>query len=326
MAFNIDMTSIAPEASALPTVSDRDLVGYGPITPDPRWPNNARIAVSFVLNYEEGGENTVRNGDRGSEVFLNETPGGMSRSVIDPNMETQYEYGSRSGVYRILRLFKKFNYKLTSYIVGRAAELNPTAIQAIEQDGHELCSHGYRWVDYNSIPEEIERSHTELAINAIKNASKQKTIPVGWYQGRISPQTRQIVINEYKRLGHELLYDSDAYNDDLPYFVNDGTGNLHLVIPYTLDQNDMKFCVPPGFSSPDGYTQYLIDAFDTLYEEGGKMMTIGLHCRLIGKPGRIKGLERFLEHISKKEGVWVTRREDIARHWWREFGNGQKGN
>ncbi|KAH6566478.1 hypothetical protein BASA62_006663 [Batrachochytrium salamandrivorans] len=301
---------------------ERDVGGYGMEPPHPRWPNGAALAINFVVNYEEGGENSVLNGDSASEVFLNETPGGAPKQgARDMNMETQYEYGSRCGVWRILRMFKKHQFKFTCYAVGRAVELNPVVIQTMEKAGHEIASHNYRWIDYQAVDETTEREHIRASILAIRNASTTGRAPVGWYTGRIGPNSRNLVLEEYKKLGLELLYDSDAYNDDLPYWVK-AQGEGHLVIPYTLDQNDMKFCVPPGFSSPDGYFTYLKNTFDVLYQEGKdsedprpKFMSVGLHCRIVGKPGRAAALAKFLDYVSQHNDVWVCTREEVARHW-----------
>ncbi|KAJ3333754.1 hypothetical protein HDU76_004250 [Blyttiomyces sp. JEL0837] len=250
--------------------------------------------------YEEGGENSPWNPeDTHSELFLNESPPKEARTVRDMNMETMYEYGSRVGV---------------------AVEHNPEAIKAMAAEGHEIASHNYRWIDYNNLEEETERKHVHLAIQAIKNACGKA--PVGWYTGRISCKSRQVVVEEYAKLGLPLLYDSDAYNDELPYFVEGGPQGKHLVIPYTLDANDMKFCVPPGFTSPDGFFLYLKNTFDILYAEGKtepKFMNVGLHCRLVGKPGRAAALKQFLDYVSTFEGVWVCTREEMARHWRKEF-------
>ncbi|KAJ3102284.1 hypothetical protein HDU97_000641 [Phlyctochytrium planicorne] len=266
---------------------------YGEHPPNPNWPNGARIAICFVVNYEEGGENTPDNGDAGSEVYLNETPGGVPKKGRDMNMETQYEYGSRVGVWRILRMFAEKSWKFTCYAVGRAVELNPEPIKAMTKAGHEIASHNYRWIDYMTLDEETEREHVRKCVAAIKDASGKP--PRGWYTGRVSPNSRQIVLEEYEKMGLELLYDCDAYNDELPYFLRDGKKE-HLVIPYTLDINDMKFAVAPGFSAVDGYSQYLKYTFDVLYKEGGKFMNVGLHCRIVGKPGRAHGLQEFMDH------------------------------
>ena len=260
----------------------RDFVGYGGNPPDPQWPGEARIAISFVLNYEEGGENTVLNGDAGSETYLHETPGGAARiGQRDLNVETVYEYGARAGFWRIMDMFRERNMNFTCYGVGLALEKNPAAARAMVEAGHEVASHGYRWIDYSAVPEEVERAHIRQAIKAIEQTCGVR--PVGWYTGRISANTRRLVVEE-----GGFLYESDAYNDDLPYWV-EVAGKPQLIIPYTLDNNDMKFCVPPGFSAPSGFYEYLKDAFDVLYHEGRrapKMMSVGLHCRLAGRPGR----------------------------------------
>jgi putative urate catabolism protein len=298
----------------------RDLIGYGDTPPDPHWPNGAKLAVQFVLNYEEGGENTVLNGDPGSEIYLTEVPGGQPvMGARDLSTESQYEYGSRVGVWRILRLFAERKIEFTCYGVGLALERNPAVAKAMHAAGHEIASHGYRWINYRDVPEEIEREHMRKAIAAIERLTGQR--PLGWYTGRISPQTRKLVAED-----GGFLYDSDAYNDDLPYWV-EIAGKGHLVIPYTLDNNDMKFSVPPGFTSGDGWFNYLKDAFDVLHKEGQRhprMMSIGLHCRLAGRPGRFAALERFVDYVQSHTDVWICKRVDIAKHWrqvhpWRGF-------
>jgi putative urate catabolism protein len=290
---------------------DRNLIGYGAHPPDPQWPGGARIAVSFVLNYEEGGENTVLNGDPASETFLSETPGGTPLvGARDLSTESIYEYGSRAGFWRILRLFEERNLHFTSWAVGRALEQNPAAGKAMAEAGHEVASHGWRWINYKDFTLAQELEHMTLAVNAI-TASAGKP-PVGWYTGRLGAHTLEAVV---KHGG--FLYSSDAYNDDLPYWVAVG-GTPHLIIPYTLEVNDMKFSVPPGFSAGDGWLQAMKDAFDLLYAEGGrspKMMSIGLHCRLAGRPSRAATLVRFLDHVASRRNVWVATREQIARHW-----------
>jgi putative urate catabolism protein len=289
----------------------RDLIGYGATPPDPQWPGDARIAVSFVLNYEEGGENTVLNGDAGSEVYLTETPGGQPFvGARDLSTETIYEYGSRAGFWRIMRLFAKRGIHFTSWAVGRALELNPAAGQAMIASGHEVASHGYRWINYRDMAVEEEREHLRQAVQAIERACGKR--PVGWYTGRLSANTLRLVVED-----GGFLYSSDSYADDLPYWVRVGAAP-HLVIPYTLEVNDMKFAVAPGFTSGDAWFAYMRDAFDVLYEEGAaapKMMSIGLHCRLAGRPGRAAALARFMDHVLSHDRVWVARREDIARHW-----------
>ncbi|KXS11232.1 carbohydrate esterase family 4 protein [Gonapodya prolifera JEL478] len=300
----------------------RNLVGYGSNPPDPKWPGGAKVAISFVLNYEEGGENTVVNGDKGSEVFLNETPGGASRvGTRDPNMETQYEYGSRAGVWRVANIFAKRNFKFTVYAVGRAVELNPTVITALHNAGHDIASHNHRWIDYAAVPPAEMRAHVKACVEAIKSATGQN--PKGWYTGRIGPDSRREVVKALKEMGIKLEWESDTYNDDLPYWswdFEDITGEPLLILPYTLDANDMKFCVPPGFSSPDGFEQYIKDAIDQLLEEGRdghpKMLSVGLHCRLAGRPGRAPALGRILDYVkSLGPDVWVATRSEIADHW-----------
>jgi len=261
---------------------DRDLFGYGPTPPDPQWPGEARIAVSFVLNYEEGGENTILNGDAASEVFLTETPGGTPiQGGRDLSTESMYEYGSRAGFWRILRLFEERKMRFTSWAVGRALELNPIAGKAMAAAGHEVASHGWRWINYKDFTLEQELLHIQRAAKAIADTAGKP--PVGWYTGRFGMNTLSAVI---KHGG--FLYSSDSYADELPYWVSvDETP--HLIIPYTLEVNDMKFAVAPGYTAGDGWFQAMKDSFDVLYAEGSsspKMMSIGLHCRLAGRPSR----------------------------------------
>ena len=289
----------------------RDFVGYGANPPDPQWPNNARIAVQFVVNYEEGGEHNILDGDPHSEVFLLETPGAKpidgARNI---NSETLFEYGSRAGFWRLMRLFDDRGLNFTCYAVGMAIEKNPGAAIAMHQAGHELASHGWRWIDYQHADEATERAHLARTIEVHERIIGER--PLGWYIGRGSPITRRLVVED-----GGFLYDSDAYNDDLPYWVTVGD-KPHLVIPYTLDNNDMKFAVPPGFTSGEGFFCYLKDAFDVLYAEGDtapKMMSIGLHCRLAGRPGRAAALARFMDYVLDHDRVWVCRRIDIAKHW-----------
>lgn len=289
----------------------RDLIGYGRTPPHAAWPNDARLAVQFVVNYEEGGENTVLNGDHRSEVFLNETPGGLPiRGRRNVSMDSMYEYGSRVGFWRLMRLFEERGLRFTSYAVGLALELNPDAALAMKEAGHEIASHGWRWIDYQHVPEDVERAHLDKVLELHDRLLGEQ--PVGWYTGRTSPISRHLIVEN-----GGFLYDSDAYNDELPYWVS-VAGTDHLVIPYTLDQNDMKFAVPPGFTDTDAFFRYLKDSFDVLYAEGDaapKMMNIGLHCRLAGKPGRAAALARFMDYVLEHDRVWVARREDIARHW-----------
>ncbi|WP_431271049.1 allantoinase PuuE [Dankookia sp. P2] len=299
------MTILAAE-----TEHPRDFLGYGPTPPDPKWPGGARLALSFVLNYEEGAENTVLNGDAGSEQYLHEVPGGPSRPERDLSTETHLDYGARAGVWRILRLFKERDLPLTIYGVGRALELNPTVARAFAEAGHEIASHGWRWIDYRQVPEAVERAEIARCVETIARTTGQK--PVGWYTGRISLRTRRLVAEH-----GGFLYDSDSYADDLPYYVR-CAGKPLLVVPYTLDNNDMKFAVPPGFTAGDGFTRHLTDSFDFLLREGAKapkMMSVGLHCRIAGRPARAAALERFLDHVARHRDVWVCRRAEIARHW-----------
>ncbi len=292
---------------------DRDLVGYGATPPDPEWPDKARIAVSFVLNYEEGGERCVLHGDSESEAFLSEIVGAQPLTgVRHMSMESIYEYGSRAGVWRLLRLFDKYDIPLTIFAVAMALERHPEVARAVVAAGHEICSHGYRWIDYQYMDEDEERAHIQKAIEIITRLTGER--PLGWYTGRTGPNTRRLVAEE-----GGFLYDSDAYDDDLPYWTT-VEGRAQLIIPYTLDTNDMRFATSQGFNCGDQFFTYLKDAFDTLYAEGAetpKMMSIGLHCRLIGRPARIAALERFLSYVRQHEAVWLCRRVDIARHWRR---------
>ncbi|MBV1811813.1 Chitin deacetylase 1 [Pseudomonas viridiflava] len=294
----------------------RDLIGYGNNPPHPRWPGNARIALSFVLNYEEGGERNILHGDKESEAFLSEMVAAQPlQGQRNMSMESLYEYGSRAGVWRILKLFKQFDIPLTIFAVAMAAQRHPDVIRAMVADGHEICSHGYRWIDYQNMDEAQEREHMRQAIRILTEISGER--PVGWYTGRTGPNTRRLVMEE-----GGFLYDCDTYDDDLPYWEpNNPTGKPHLVIPYTLDTNDMRFTQVQGFNNGEQFFQYLKDAFDVLYAEGEeapKMLSIGLHCRLIGRPARLAALKRFIEYVKGHEQVWLTRRVDIARHWHAE--------
>jgi putative urate catabolism protein len=269
------------------------------------------VAVSFVLNYEEGGENTILNGDAGSEVYLTETPGGVPlQGARDLSTESIYEYGSRAGFWRILRLFAERDMRFTSWAVGRALELNPAAGKAMAEAGHEVASHGWRWINYKDSTLEQELDHVTKAVKAIRESAGKA--PVGWYTGRFGMNTLKAVVQH-----GGFLYSSDSYNDDLPYWVR-VEGTPHLVLPYTLDVNDMKFAVAPGHSQGDGWLQAMKDAFDVLYAEGArspKMMSVGLHCRLAGRPSRAATLARFLDYVASRPKVWVATREEIARHW-----------
>lgn len=311
----------------------RNLVGYGRTLPQAQWPKNARVCVSFVLNYEEGGENTPLQGDARAEAYLTEfgPPSGPPPDGLrNLSIESCYEYGSRRGFWRVLKLFEDFGFVFTSWAVGRAVELNPQVVAAMEGAGCEVASHAYRWIDHSLMPEEEERQHVIKAMNAIQEASPKNLPPLGWYTGRQSLQTRRIVYEEYKKRGlHKNLYECDAYDDDLPYYVPapDGTPKEHLlVIPYTLDVNDMKFCNTPGFFNSEAFYQYMVDAFETLVIEGAeepRMMTVGLHCRIVGRPARAMALRRFLTYVKKRQaeleaegsGVWVATRQQIAEHW-----------
>ncbi len=293
----------------------RDLIGYGPTPPQAGWPNGARLAVQFVLNYEEGGESCILHGDQASEMFLSEIVGAAPwQGLRHLSMESIYEYGSRVGVWRLLELFRRKEIPLTLFAVAMAIERNPAVAEATMKAGHEICSHGYRWIDYRNVAEDIEREHLAKAIQILTRITG--TRPLGWYTGRSGANTRRLVVEE-----GGFLYDADDYSDDLPYWVT-VEGGPHLVVPYTLDANDMRFATPQGFNAGDQFFNYLRDSFDTLYAEGEaapRMMSIGLHCRLAGRPGRIKALERFMDHALSHERVWFCRRIDIARHWRERF-------
>jgi putative urate catabolism protein len=292
---------------------ERELVGYGEHPPDPRWPGGARLALSFVVNYEEGGERTPLEGDPEAEAFLHEVvgaPATVGRRNL--NVESMFDFGSRTGFWRLYRIFRKHGLPLTVYAVGQALERNPDAARAMVEAGWEVASHGWRWIDYLEMSEDEERAHMRRAIEAIERACGQR--PVGWYTGRVSENTRRLVVEEAG-----FLYDSDSYADELPYWV-EVVGRNHLVIPYTLDANDFKFLLPNGFVTAGDFLEYLIDSFEQLHEEGGRMMSVGLHCRIVGRPGRARALDRFLEYVKKKEGVWVASRAEIARHWHEHHG------
>jgi allantoinase len=297
----------------------RDLAGYGRNPPHAQWPGGARIALQFVLNYEEGGENAVLHGDAGSEQFLSEMFSPPAFADRHLSMESIYEYGSRVGAWRILREFEKRHLPLTVFGVGMALQRNPELAAAFQARGHEIACHGWRWISYQNVDEATEREHMRLAVQAIGQLTG--ALPLGWYTGRDSPNTRRLVADHG---GFE--YDSDYYGDDLPFWMKvrktDGDVVPHLVVPYTLDANDMRFSLPQGFAQAEDFFIYLRDSFDALYAEGDpggldrpKMMSVGMHCRLLGRPGRIVALQRFLDHVQKHDGVWVCRRIDIARHW-----------
>ncbi|MDA9663475.1 allantoinase PuuE [Candidatus Pelagibacter sp.] len=298
----------------MPKNNFRDMIGYGSENLNIVWPNNARIAVQIVLNYEEGAENCVLNGDKNSEVFLSEIIGAQPVKDRHINMESLYEYGSRSGFWRLHRLFQEKKIPITIFGVGMALEKNPEICRAIKNANYEVACHGWRWIDYQSVKKSEEKKHMKLAIKAHKNIFGER--PLGWYTGRCSPNTRDLVIED-----GGFLYDSDSYSDDLPYWEIRGK-KKQLIIPYTLDNNDMRFVANQGFNTGDHFFTYLKDSFDTLYEEGKtnpKMMSIGLHCRLIGKPGRIQSLKKFLDYILKHEDVWICKRIDIAKHWIKNY-------
>jgi putative urate catabolism protein len=289
----------------------RDMVGYGETPPHAGWPGGARIAVQFVINYEEGAERSVLHGDAVSEYFLSEMVGAAPvEGMRHIAMESLYEYGSRAGFWRLRRLFDDFALPVTVYAVAQAMERNPDAVEAMLRSGWEIASHGARWIDYQRLPEAVEREHIAVAIATHRRLTGER--PLGWYQGRTSPNTARLIVEE-----GGFLYDADSYADDLPYY-DERYGRPQLIVPYTLDANDMRFVAPQGFNSGDQFFTYLRDTFDMLHAEGEtrpRMMSIGLHGRVAGRPGRAQALKRFIEHILGHEGVWVTRRIDIARHW-----------
>jgi allantoinase len=306
-----------------PASYPRDLAGYGRRPPDPRWPGQARVALQFVLNFEEGGENSVLHGDGGSEQFLSEMFSPPSYPDRHLTMESLYEYGSRVGVWRILREFERRGLPLTVFGVAMALQRCPDVTQAFVELGHEIACHGWRWINYQTIPEAVEREHLARGIEIIETLTGHAQgaaghdHALGWYTGRDSPNTRRLVADH-----GGFAYDSDHYGDDLPFWLQvrktDGALAPQLVVPYTLDCNDMRFALPQGFSHGDEFFEYLRDAFDVHYAEGDErpaMMSIGMHCRLLGRPGRMRGLQRFLDHVQRHDRVWVTRRIDIARHW-----------
>lgn len=293
----------------------RDLIGYGRNVPQANWPGQARVAVQFVLNYEEGAENCVLHGDKASEQFLSEIVGAAAYEARHMSMESIYEYGSRAGLWRILREFEKRGLPLTIFGVSMALQRHPEATAAFVELGHEIACHGLRWIHYQNLDKEIERQHMIEAVKIIKDMTGDA--PLGWYTGRDSPNTRQLVAEH-----GGFLYDADYYGDDLPFWteveLSDGSKKPHLVVPYTLDTNDMRFATPQGFNTGEHFFQYLKDAFDVLYAEGEaapKMLSIGMHCRLLGRPGRFAAFQRFLDYIQKHDKVWICRRVDIAKHW-----------
>jgi len=293
----------------------RDLIGYGRNPPYANWPGQARVAVQFVLNYEEGGENCVLHGDAGSEQFLSELFNPASYPDRHLSMEGVYEYGSRVGVWRFLREFERRGLPMTIFGVSMALQRHPELTAAFKALGHEIACHGWRWIHYQGMDEATEREHLRIGMEIIEQLTGERAL--GWYTGRDSPNTRRLVADY-----GGFLYDSDYYGDDLPFWTQvtktDGSTVPHLVVPYTLDTNDMRFSLPQGFSHGDEFFEYLRDAFDVMYAEGDErpaMLSVGMHCRLLGRPGRFRALQRFLDHIEKHDRVWVCRRVDIARHW-----------
>ena len=292
----------------------RDLIGYGSKHVNVKWPNNAKLALQFVLNYEEGGEQCVLHGDKTSEVFLSEIIGAQPIKGRNLNMESIYEYGSRRGFWRIHDLFKQKKIPLTIFGVGMALERNKEICKAIKKANYEVASHGWRWIDYQNVSKIKEKKDMKLAVNSIKKIFGDR--PLGWYTGRCSPNTLDLVIEE-----GGFLYCSDTYSDDLPYWIKKGN-KKQLMIPYTLDNNDMRFATNQGFNSGDQFFSYLKDSFDALYLEGKnspKMMSVGLHCRLIGRPGRIQSLKKFLNYVLSFKDVWICKRIDIAKHWIKNY-------
>ena len=294
----------------------RNLIGYGSKSKKIKWPNNARIAVQIVLNYEEGAENSILHGDKYSETFLSEIIGAKPIKGRHINMESLYDYGSRSGFWRLHKIFQDKKIPITIFGVGMALERNPEICKAIKESDYEVASHGWRWIDYQDIGKSKERRHMKLAIKTIKKIFGKR--PFGWYTGRCSPNTRDLVFED-----GGFLYDSDSYSDDLPYWEI-RKNKKQLIIPYTLDNNDMRFATNQGFNTGEHFFNYLKDSFDALYEEGKtnpKMMSVGLHCRLIGRPGRIQSLKKFLDYVKKHQDVWICKRIDIAKHWIENYSN-----
>ncbi|GGY82021.1 allantoinase PuuE [Pseudoduganella plicata] len=301
----------------------RDLVGYGRTPPHANWPNRARVALQFVLNYEEGAENSVLHGDPASETFLSEIVGAAAFPARHMSMESLYEYGSRAGLWRLLRMFEERRLPLTVFGVSMALQRNPEAVAAFRELGHEIACHGLRWISYQNVDEATERAHMKEAVDTIRDLTG--SAPLGWYTGRDSPNTRRLVVEH-----GGFRYDADYYGDDLPFWQRvehtgaDGQPAVtpQLIVPYTLDTNDMRFAAMQGFNSGTQFFDYLKDAFDVLYAEGDphgmnrpKMLSIGLHCRLVGRPARAAALARFLDYVQGHADVWIARRIDIAEHW-----------
>ena len=295
----------------MPNTYPRDLIGYGAEPPQARWPENARLALQFVINYEEGGENCILHGDAASEAFLSEIVGAPAfPGMRHMNMESIYEYGARAGFWRLHRLFNEHQMPVTVYGVAMALERNPQAVEAMLKADWEIASHGYRWIDYQYFSESTEREHLHKAIEIHTRVTGSR--PLGWYLGRCSPNTHRLVAEE-----GGFIYNADTYADDLPYW-DYSFAKPQLMVPYTLDANDMRFATSQGFNSGEQFYAYLKDSFDVLYAEGEhrpKMMSVGLHCRLVGRPGRTAALARFLDYVQEHDRVWVARRIDIAHHW-----------
>jgi len=294
----------------------RDMIGYGSKEPRVTWPNNAKLALQIVLNYEEGAENNILHGDKSSETFLSEIIGAKAIKGRHINMESMYEYGSRRGFWRIHKLFQEKKIPVTIFGVAMALERNPEVCNAIKNGNYEIACHGWRWIDYQNVKKSVEKKDMKLAIKTIKKIFGER--PLGWYTGRCSPNTRDLVFED-----GGFLYDSDSYSDDLPYWEYK-KNKKQLIIPYTLDNNDMRFTTNQGFNSGDQFYTYLKDSFDVLYEEGKsapKMMSVGLHCRLIGRPGRFQSLKKFIDYVLKFDDVWVCKRIDIAKHWIKNYQN-----
>ena len=292
----------------------RNMTGYGSRGKKVSWPNNAKLALQIVLNYEEGGENCVLNGDKYSETFLSEIIGAQAIKGRHMSMESIYEYGSRAGFWRLDKLFKEKKIPITIFGVASALEKNLEVCEAIKNGNYEIAAHGYRWIDYQNIKKTVEKKHMIKSIKIIKDIFGKR--PLGWYTGRCSPNTRDLVFDE-----GGFLYDSDSYSDDLPYWEHQ-KNKKQLIIPYTLDNNDMRFATSQGFNTGDHFYNYLKDSFDALYEEGKsspKMMSVGLHCRLIGRPGRIQSLKKFLDYVLNFNDIWICKRIDIANHWIKNY-------
>ena len=291
----------------------RDLVGYGEKPPQAHWPGGARLALQFVINFEEGAENNVLHGDEYSETFLSEIIGARAYPARHKSMESLYEYGTRAGFWRLHRLFSELGIPVTVFGVAMALERHPYAVEAMLRADWEIASHGWRWIDYQFVPESVEREHMARAIEIHTRVTGSR--PEGWYTGRDSPNTRKLLLE-----AGEFLYDADSYADDLPYWVDDPSNDgHHLVVPYTLDANDMRFAAAQGFNSGTQFYDYLKDTFDCLYDEGAefpKLMSVGLHCRIAGKPGRYESLKRFIDYVRSRDGVWLCRRVDVAKHWY----------